>query len=339
MNKRVVPPKSWMRPEKHLETVLSSPWYRHLAVLISEISFATQMFYRERGLRSVFLPVTTGSISSPMGAGSDSLPVRITLGNQEVYLADSMQFLLEFALRLTGQGVYYIMPSFRGEQVDSCHLCQFYHSEVEVLGGLDKIMRLAEEYVRALSVHILGSCPEDVIATAGDCAHVERVVSLDRPFPHIRLNEAVRMLADQPGCVSMDNQGVAVITRVGERELIHKFGDFVWLTHMHKLSVPFYQAVESDTHSSLTADLLAGTGELLGSGQRIGEEDELRKSLRLHKVGEEEYRWYLEMKRLFPAKTAGFGMGIERFLLWLTRTDDIRDCVLLLRNHDCNHYP
>ncbi len=64
------------------------------------------------------LPITTGSISSPMGLGSDSIPVKIQLGGRDTYLADSMQFALEYGCRFFENGVWYIMPSFRGESED-----------------------------------------------------------------------------------------------------------------------------------------------------------------------------------------------------------------------------
>ena len=83
-----------------------------------------------KNIKNMFLPITTGSISSPMGLGSDSLPVKINLNGVPTYLADSMQFLLEYGNRFCKNGVWYIMPSFRGEQEDERHLSQFYHSEV-----------------------------------------------------------------------------------------------------------------------------------------------------------------------------------------------------------------
>lgn len=96
--------------------VLEEPFYRCLVDLQDLISYETARFWRSRDVRSVHLPVTTGSISSPMGLGSDSLPVRVDLFGVPVYLADSMQFMLEYGCRLTSAGCYYLMPSFRGRR-------------------------------------------------------------------------------------------------------------------------------------------------------------------------------------------------------------------------------
>ena len=93
------------------------------------------------------LPITTGSISSPMGLGSDSIPVKIQLGGRDTYLADSMQFALEYGCRFFENGVWYIMPSFRGESEDKRHLSQFYNSEAEICVKLEDDMKLVEEYL------------------------------------------------------------------------------------------------------------------------------------------------------------------------------------------------
>lgn len=92
---RIIPPKTWNNDMYYLD-VLSSEWYKTIAILDNELHFATAMFYRDRGIDTMFLPVTTGSISSPMGLGSDSVPVSVTICDVKTYLADSMQFMLEF---------------------------------------------------------------------------------------------------------------------------------------------------------------------------------------------------------------------------------------------------
>ena len=109
----------WERPEAALEAVFDDPWFAALAAAEHELSCATFDFYRGKGMQTLHLPVTTGSISSPMGLGSDSTPVKIQLFGQPVYLADSMQFFLEFGCRLMPKGCFYIMPSFRGRRPTS----------------------------------------------------------------------------------------------------------------------------------------------------------------------------------------------------------------------------
>jgi aspartyl/asparaginyl-tRNA synthetase len=114
---------------------------------------------------------------------------------------------------------------------------------------------------------------------------------------------------------------------------MERFKSPVWITHMPASIVPFYQAVSSeDPAISLTADLLAGIGEVVGAGERAETEDAVLQNLDRCLVSPDAYRWYLDMKRLSPMKTSGFGLGTERFLLWITNTRDIRDMAFLLRN-------
>jgi asparaginyl-tRNA synthetase len=315
-----------------LESLRCSEWYRSLACLQSEFSYATHNFFRERGLLAAMLPVVTDAVSSPCGLGSDSHPMAVQINGREWYLADSMQFLLEVALRLHNKGVYYIMPSFRGDSVDSRHLCQFFHAEAEIFGTLQDVMSLVAEYVHHLSHWMLTHCGCLIEQLAGDCRHVESVTDKKGQFPQVRFEEALTILHGDPRFVTVAAEGFSQILPRGEQRLIEVFGGIVWLTHMPWALVPFYQQPEEGTPYSLSADLLLGIGETVGSGQRVPNEVELLQSMDFHQVDKAPYHWYLELKRRTPAVTAGFGMGMERFLLWLTSANDIRHIPLCLQN-------
>jgi asparaginyl-tRNA synthetase len=80
---------------------------------------ATMLFWAERGVKILCLPITTTAISSPIGLGSDSKPVSVELVGERTYLAESMQFMLEYGCRISPDGCSYIMPTFRGEDADA----------------------------------------------------------------------------------------------------------------------------------------------------------------------------------------------------------------------------
>src|SRR5712692_1661310 len=141
--------------EDHYLMALSDPWFTTLVEIQSVISLSTLQFFCGKGLKTLHLPITTWSISSPVGLGSDSLPVKIDLFGVPTYLADSMQFMLEYGCRLHKGGSFYLMQSFRGESADETHLCQFYHSEAEIIGPMEEMMSLVEEYLRYMSTEIL----------------------------------------------------------------------------------------------------------------------------------------------------------------------------------------
>ena len=223
------------------------------------------------------------------------------------------------------------MPTFRGEKADERHLCQFYHSEVEIPGTLDDIIKLAEDYVKYLSLHILLEYEEELKKIAGNLDHIKNLINMNK-FPEVTFEEACNILNGSDKFIEYNKkQGFRKINALGEKELIKHFGGVVWLKNFDFLSVPFYQDITLDKKYAKNADLLLGIGETLGSGERHENGIQVKNALKLHNVGENEYEWYIKMKDMYPLKTSGFGMGIERYILWLTRKDDIRDCQLLPR--------
>jgi asparaginyl-tRNA synthetase len=338
MNTKISPPNSWQVNSEYLQSLLKHPWYKHIANINSNIISFTHDFFSQKLIRPYIFPITTGSVSSPMGLGSDSLPVKINLRDKNVFLADSMQFSLEVGTRLNNMGSYYIMPTFRGENVDQRHLNEFVHAEVEIIGKLNDIMDLAELYVIYVAKNLLENCEKDILATAGTLTHIENLL-LKNKFLRVEYKDALNQVAHIPGALENIQTDYSVITSIGEKALLKNFGDFLWLTNMPWCNVPFYQSGEENNQFSKTADLLAGIGEILGCGQRVKTVNDLRKSLDFHQVSIEGYEWYSEMRELIPMQTSGFGMGVERFILWITNTDDIRNCTLLYRDHNQIFFP
>jgi asparaginyl-tRNA synthetase len=308
--------------------ILDQPLYACLVDLQDLVSYETAQFWRAREVRALHLPITTGSISSPMGLGSDSLPVQVDLFGVPTYLADSMQFMLEYGCRLAGNGCYYLMPSFRGEKADSTHLSQFFHSEAEIPGTLDDVISVADAYVRHLASAVLEHLCADVAGLAGATTHIESF--LDSTTARMTFDEAVHALDEDPSCFQVNDQW-RTITRVGEQKLIERHGPGVWLSHFDQLSVPFYQAGDETQTKALNADLLLGPGEVIGCGERHTFAGDVRKALCRHGVAYEDYQWYVHMKEHRPLQTSGFGMGVERFFMWVLQRSDIRELQLVER--------
>ena len=337
-------PHTWKKPNIHYIEALKSEWYKQLVKLENLITEETMRFYSDKGIITMHLPVTTGSISSPMGKGSDSKPVKVNLEGVDTYLADSMQFLLEYGCRLSDNGCYYIMPSFRGEKADERHLCQFYHSEAEIPGDLNNVINLVEEYITYLSKKLLEKMGDKLKETVGDISHIEKIANYKGSFHRITFNQAEEILkekfADKISEYIEYEDGWRNITRKAEKALIEIFDGIVWVTNYDELAVPFYQKLDSKIEGTTkNADLLMGIGETVGCGERHKEYNELLEALERHCVLLEEYQWYLEMKKQFPMQTAGFGMGIERFLMWVLKADDIRNMQICLRFNGENILP
>lgn len=337
-------PNTWKNANTHYIEALKNEWYKQLVVLENLITEETVKFYSDKGIITMHLPVSTGSISSPMGRGSDSKPVKVNLEGVDTYLADSMQFLLEYGCRLTEKGCYYVMPSFRGEKADERHLCQFYHSEAEIPGTLEDIMDLVEDYIKYLSKKILERIGDKLKETVEDISHIEKIANYNGKFKKITLDQAENVLKDKFGNDIKEyivyEDGWRNITRKAEKALIEIYDGIVWITNYDELAVPFYQKLDSKIKGTTrNADLLMGIGETVGCGERHKEHKELLDALERHCVPSEEYEWYIKMKKQFPMQTAGFGMGIERFLMWVLKATDIRNMQICLRFNGENILP
>ncbi len=334
MKKEYVP-NIWKDKNSFYLKALDSDWYKLLVKLENLISVETTNFYCNEGMITMHFPVTTGSISSPMGKGSDSLPVSVDLFGIRTYLADSMQFMLEYGCRLTDKGVYYVMPSFRGEKADERHLCQFFHSESEIKGDLNDVMNLVDRYIKYLAKEVVNQLGEEIKNMVGDISHIEKIANYNGEFPRISFDDAETLLKEKDP-VNIDkyieyNDGWRNITRAGETKVMELFDGVVWITNYDLLAVPFYQKIDNDGKTAKNADLLMGIGETVGCGERHEDYNQLLESLEKHNVDESEYEWYVNMKKEFPLQTAGFGLGIERLLMWILKCDDIRNMQICLR--------
>ncbi len=318
---------------------LQSPWFVLVADLQDTVMTTTIAYAKDRGLKNLPFPLTTRTVTCPSALGSDSKPVPVKVLGVDTYLPDSMQFSLEYGCRLAPAGCFTVMPSYRGEQPDHTHLNQFLHSEAEVPGGLSEITAYVDGYVRALSTEILDRYGDRLIAARGDISHLERMVNSETGFEQLTFKEALRVIDGAPGCVR-DEGNWRSLTRRGERLLMERVSEFVWVQGFDSLAVPFYQAFnDDDGRTARAADLYFGLGEIVGSGERHSTADGLRQSIKMHGVHEAEYAWYVRMREDLPMRTSGFGMGVERFLMWVLAHNDIRDIPLISRLNEPGDYP
>lgn len=337
---KITPPCTWEKPQSHSILAIKSQWYRNLFQVQNTLFHSTVHYFNNKCKYSYALtPITTDTISSPMGLGSDSEPVFVNMLGQDVYLADSMQFVLEYFLRFQDglPGTYYVSPSFRGEDPDATHLNQFYHVECELLGDMDAAISIAEGYVVHLTQAMLKDHSNIILSAAGTLSHAQDLVKrMEKPLPRVTLEQAIPMMPSSD-CIEWVQEGQSQfgrkLTRKGELVLIEKYGGAVWLTEMDHLSVPFYQAyVEGSSETKAkAADLLLGLGETVGLGERHSTPEMVQEALRHHAVPEESYRWYINMRKVIPLLTSGWGMGTERYLCWLLHHNDVRDMQIIPR--------
>lgn len=332
-----VPAGSWRSPETHFKNAIEHKWYVTVARILSGIQLETNDFYIQRKMLPALMPITCGSVSSPMGLGSDSLPVKISLFEKETYLADSMQFHLEYMLRLLPEGVWYIMPTFRGEDHDARHLNQFFHSEAEIIGSFQDVQKLVNEYVHHLTAWALHHYKKDIELFSGTTKHLEDFLDKQKNIPSISFEDAKKIIPVNIDGIETIAQGIEKVTHAGEAYLADYFGGAVWLTDPPYKSVPFYQAHNEGRNTATCGDLILGKREIVGAGQRHTDAGSLERAMTELQIDPTEYAWYIRMKKEYPLQTSGFGLGIERYVAWLFGHDDIRDIHIIprLKGIDC----
>jgi aspartyl/asparaginyl-tRNA synthetase len=280
------------------------------------------------------LPITTRTVTCPNAWGSDSSPVEVVVNGCPTFLSDSAQYLLEYGVRVCGTGCMTILPSLRSDLPDAEHLSEFTHAELEIPGDLNAMIEAAESYIRHLSQTIL----VEFDSSTDPIGPLDHLALPSRGFPRITFREALESLRELPGSIE-GAPGARRLTRAGEQRLIEQHGGLVWVTHFEERAVPFYQAPSSDSGHSLCADLLFGMGEVIGGGQRHRDSRSLLASMDQHGVKPADYEWYSKMRDIAPVTTSGFGMGVERFLMWVLSCRDIRDVPLLSRVGQSQTWP
>ncbi len=323
---------NWRSKYQNQISISESSEFATLVKVHSEVAKATFLFFDDNNLVYVPVPGTTGSSSSPMEPGSDSLPVIIETGGRRNLLIDSAQFHLEYACRSYKNGCFFYGHSYRDEEPDERHLSQFSHAEAEIIGTLEDVKILVEKYIRNITYAIWNNAESYFNDIPGIEDRVESLLNNKSTFRSMTLNDIYKLLKNEDDAfIKCDNGGYR-LTAKGERKLLDRVGEFVWVEKWDKMAVPFYQANDKKSGTAYNADLLFGIGEVVGAGQRHLKASELECALEEHGLKRDDYRWYIEMKERYPIQTAGFGMGVERYLMWLLGLKDIRSVELFPRD-------
>ncbi len=319
----------------------------------SRLAFAVHQFFQERGFVYVHTPIITGSDCE--GAGElfrvttfdpQNAPVLPNNGGvdyaqdffaRRTYLTVSGQLEAEaFACALSK--VYTFGPTFRAENSNtSRHANEFWMIEPEMaFCDLAGDMDLAEEMVKYLVHDIRENCAEDLglFAKFVDkelLARLEFVV--ERPFQRISYEEAIQLLLESGEKFEFPVEYGLNLQSEHERWLTEKHCKCpVTVFNYPKEIKPFYMRLNDDERTVTAMDLLVpGIGEIVGGSQREERLDVLEENIRRHKMDPADYKWYLDLRRFGTVPHAGFGLGFERMLMFVTGVANIRDVIPFAR--------
>lgn len=331
----------------YYQDLTRTEYFDALITVRHHLKLASDVYFTERvGAKNVDLFMFTSSVSSPMGPGSDSEAVPIRFGGLETFLVDSSQFGFEPLLFRSIERVYCYLPSMRGEEPDARHLNQFYHCEAEIVGTLDALIPVVEGYVRHLAktadaleplISRMSMNPERTREALREVAKSAAfdTIDFDTAFEELRSSQQGSDLTTS----SSYGRGMSAL---GEMALASRRGSVLplWVRGYDRDVIAFYQKPDpAKPDRAINADLLFPPlaeggfgGEIVGAGERQDLAEEMRSSLERQGIDPAPYEWYIDLRKLPGYRTtAGFGLGIERFLAWMLAYPTIRDVILYPR--------
>ncbi len=307
----------------------------------SRMAYAIHRFFQERGFVYVHTPIVTASDCE--GAGemfrvTTLSPEEMKQGvpdffGKPTYLTVSGQLEGEtFACALSN--IYTFGPTFRAENSHtSRHASEFWMIEPEMaFCNLEGDMALAEEMIQYLVTTAMKECAED-LAFFNKFVDKELLTRLafvrDRPFARLTYTETVEILLASGRSFEYPVAWGQNLQAEHERYLTEEHCRCpVTVFDYPKDIKPFYMRANEDGRTVAAMDLLApGIGEIVGGSQREERLDVLRANLAHQDLSEEAYSWYLDLRRYGTVPHAGFGLGFERLLMFVTGVSNIRDVI------------
>eukprot|EP00743_Colponemidia_sp_Colp-15_P005656 GILK01006081.1.p1 GENE.GILK01006081.1~~GILK01006081.1.p1 ORF type:complete len:445 (+),score=66.23 GILK01006081.1:66-1400(+) len=303
-------------------------------------SMAVHNFFQAREFLWIHTPVITSSDCEGAGeqfrlttAMNDEKPPREFFGSP-AYLTVSGQLEAEmFACSMSR--AYTFGPTFRAENSNtSRHLAEFWMVEPEVaFADLSSNMDLAEACLKSITSDILSKCEEDMKFL--DPHHMNRLEStLKKQFARISYTKAIDILQKSRKNFVHPVQWGLPLQSEHERYLAESHvGHPVFVTDYPKDIKPFYMRVNDDERTVAAVDLLVPRiGELIGGSQREERYERLLQRMQEAKVDTTHLNWYLDLRRFGTVPHAGFGMGFERMLQYVTGIENIRDVIPVPRH-------
>ena len=314
----------------------------------SELSFAIHKFFNERGFRYVHTPIITGSDCE--GAGEMFQVTTLDMNNpprtpdgkidysqdffgKEAHLTVSGQLNGEMYACALGD-IYTFGPTFRAENSNTTrHAAEFWMIEPEMaFADIYDDMDLAEDMVKFCIKHLKETCAEDLalfdkFVEPGLLAKLDNV--LNNGFARITYSEAIDIMKASGHKFEYTPEFGIDMQTEHERYLaeVH-FKRPVIVRDYPKEIKAFYMRLNNDNRTVAAMDVLVpGIGELIGGSQREERLDVLEKRIEEMGMKIEDYDWYLDSRKFGSVPHAGFGLGFERMMMFVTGIANIRDVI------------
>ncbi len=314
----------------------------------SLLAFAIHKFFVEKGFVYIHTPIITGSDAE----GAGEMFKVTTLDLQRIPLDDEKKidyskdfFGKEANLTVSGQlavenfcwafrNVYTFGPTFRAENSNTQrHASEFWMIEPEMaFADINDNMRIAEEMIKYIFRYILENAPEEMLffekfIEPGVKNKIKSIVESD--FKQITYTEAIEILEKSGEKFDFPVKWGIDLQTEHERYLTEKYYEApVFVIDYPKEIKAFYMKLNKDKKTVAAMDLLVpGVGEIIGGSQREEDHTALKKRIAELGLNEDDYWWYLDLRRYGSVVHSGFGLGFERLIMYLTGMKNIRDVI------------
>jgi asparaginyl-tRNA synthetase len=314
----------------------------------SLIAYAIHKFFQERDFVYVHTPIITGSDCE--GAGEMFQVTTLDIQNAPRKEDGTIDYTQDFFrkptnLTVSGQlngetyamafrNIYTFGPTFRAENSNTTrHAAEFWMIEPEIaFADLKDDMILAESMLKYIIRYVLENAPEEMaffnqFVDQGLLERLNHVLNSD--FGHVTYTEAVNMLMEHNDQFDYKVFWGCDLQTEHERYLTEQiFKRPVFVTDYPKEIKAFYMKLNDDKKTVAAMDcLVPGIGEIIGGSQREDDYDLLVKRMEECHLKKEDYEFYLDLRKYGSARHAGFGLGFERCVMYLTGMGNIRDVI------------
>ncbi|WP_018933741.1 asparagine--tRNA ligase [Gracilibacillus lacisalsi] len=285
-----------------------------------QIIQATYQFFQKEGFVKVDPPILTGSAAE----GTTEL-FHTQYFDEEAYLSQSGQLYMEAAAMALGR-VFSFGPTFRAEKSKTRrHLIEFWMIEPEMAFVThEESLEIQENYVQFIIESVLKNCTLELKTLERNLDALQKVKA---PFPRITYDKAIEMLKEK-GFTDIEwgeDFGAPHETAIAE-----SFDQPVFITHYPKDIKAFYMKPDPDREDVvLCADLIApeGYGEIIGGSARIDDLSLMKQRYEEHSLSGDAYQWYLDLRKYGSVPHAGFGLGLERTVAWISGVEHVRETI------------
>ena len=314
----------------------------------SLIAYAIHKFFQERDFVYVHTPLITGSDCE--GAGEMFRVTTLDMDNLPRTEEGKVDFSKDFFgkstnLTVSGQlngetyamafkNIYTFGPTFRAENSNTTrHAAEFWMIEPEIaFADLNDDMILAESMLKYIIRYVLENAPEEMqfFNNFVDKGLIDRLTHVaESEFARVTYTEAIEILEKHNDKFDYKVSWGAELQTEHERYLTEEiFKRPVFVTDYPKEIKAFYMKLNEDGKTVAAVDcLVPGIGEIIGGSQREDDYDKLLERIKELGLNEEDYKFYLDLRKYGSARHAGFGLGFERCVMYLTGMSNIRDVV------------